>query len=227
MNDQAYSVRVPDGFPHVGSQSVRGMLARLFRERTRLDGDPGAGDDVLRLTLPPAQVHALCALADGDPPGVSLRRLVATFAKALPAPETHPARVLPVKRLRERVIESEIVRPRPRALPSAGDALPIPVWFDRENPNRVSYWRSLGTDSQRNIIESYDKMKSYGVAQSSVMASRANPTGLLLRLLIWLLDNPALLLLGLFLLFRPLAGRSSSGGASAPPGPRYPAWRPS
>ncbi len=38
--EQAYSVRVPAGLPHVGSAAVCGMLARLFRERTPLAVGP-------------------------------------------------------------------------------------------------------------------------------------------------------------------------------------------
>jgi hypothetical protein len=128
--DDTYSVRLPSGFPYVGSKIARQMLTALFARRVPLANDPGPGEKYLKLTLPRTQVRALRTLADGDAPGVALRRLVATFARGLPARESRPVRQLPMARTYP-VLEAEIIeepevrksRPLPQPLVPEAEAL--------------------------------------------------------------------------------------------------------
>ncbi len=203
---EAYSVRIPDGLPHVGSQSVRDWLLRLFRERTPLAGDPGAGDEVLRLTLPAAQVHALCALADGDPPGVALRRLLATYSRALPAAKT--LEVLPAQAVRPRALpparKAELVPSR--ASESRNDARGMPGGW------RAVPWGFVG----------WQAGASPSVSSKAAIGSRADA-----KRKEWLyLALGILAVVGYYALLI-FFGTRSGGSGSASPGLRYAAWRPS
>lgn len=125
--DDTYSVRLPSAFPYVGSKIARQMLTTLFAQRVPLANDPGSGEKYLKLTLPRAQVRALQALADGDAPGVALRRLVATFTRGLPAREIRPIRQLPMARTypvleAEIITEPEVRRSRPLPQPRVPEA---------------------------------------------------------------------------------------------------------
>ncbi len=216
------TVNVPENFPDVDSDRAQRMAEIALGNRVTLLPDAiGSGTKVLRLTVTEDVAESLRVISGNGSMALAWRRLFSTVAGVRPAPRL--SRSAPA-----RVVEGEIIRPRPRALPSAGDALPIPVWFDAENPNRVSYWRSLGTDSQRNIIESYDKIKSRSVAQSNLSLTPENRSAVR----DWLLDKflellPVLLFAGLVWLLSHLRSQSSSGGGSAPSGPRYRTWRPS
>jgi hypothetical protein len=93
MNATAtYTVKVPTGFPAVNSAEVQSWLRQPSwgRNCNWIAADPGAGDRVLRLSLPGDQVHALAARL-GVPPAVALRRLIATHVQGNPA----DAQVLP------------------------------------------------------------------------------------------------------------------------------------
>lgn len=81
----AFTVKVPPGFPGISSAEVQAWLRRLSLSSSpfRIAADPGAGDRVLRLSLPEEQVNALAAKL-GDPPAVALRRLIATFIHGNP-----------------------------------------------------------------------------------------------------------------------------------------------
>jgi hypothetical protein len=76
----AFTVKVPHGFPGINSAEVQAWMHRLSLggSSIRIAIDPGAGDRVLRLSLPADQVNALAAKL-GDPPAVALRRLIATY----------------------------------------------------------------------------------------------------------------------------------------------------
>jgi hypothetical protein len=75
-----YTVKVPTVWPQVDSAQVRFFLSNPFATRAVVM-DPGAGDRVLRLSLPTLQVAAL-ASSLGEPPAVALRRLIATRLQA-------------------------------------------------------------------------------------------------------------------------------------------------
>jgi len=82
MNATAtYTVKVPTSFPAVNSAEVQSWLRQPSwgRNCNWISADPGAGDRVLRLSLPGDQVHALAAKLR-NPPAVALRRLIATYA---------------------------------------------------------------------------------------------------------------------------------------------------
>lgn len=74
-----YTVKVPNSFPTVSSAQVRARLrvVSLSHSASWIAADPGAGDRVLRLSLPDDQVSALATML-GNPPAVALRRLIAT-----------------------------------------------------------------------------------------------------------------------------------------------------
>jgi hypothetical protein len=74
-----YTVKVPNSFPAVSSAQVQARLrvVSLSRSASWIAADPGAGDRVLRLSLPGDQVSALATML-GNPPAVALRRLIAT-----------------------------------------------------------------------------------------------------------------------------------------------------
>ena len=76
----AFTVKVPPGFRGISSAEVQAWLCRLSLAGSpiRIAADPGAGDRILRLSLPEDQVIALAAKLD-DPPAVALRRLIATY----------------------------------------------------------------------------------------------------------------------------------------------------
>lgn len=104
----AFTVKVPPGFPGITSAEVQAWLRRLYlgSNPILIAADPGAGDRVLRLSLPADQVNAL-AVKLGNPPAVALRRLIATFMHGNPVSAN--AQVVPG-------------RPRPTTPTS---------WFDR------------------------------------------------------------------------------------------------
>jgi hypothetical protein len=81
----AFTVKIPPGFPGITSAEVQAWLRRLSLSSSpfRIAADPGAGDRVLRLSLPADQVNALAAKL-GDPPAVALRRLIATYIHSNP-----------------------------------------------------------------------------------------------------------------------------------------------
>jgi len=91
----AFTVKVPPSFSGIGSAEVQAWLCRLSLggSTIRIAADPGAGDRVLRLSLPEDQVVALAAKL-GDPPAVALRRLIATYihGKSVAAPQAAPGR---------------------------------------------------------------------------------------------------------------------------------------
>ena len=76
----AFTVKVPPGFRGISSAEVQAWLCRLplGGSPIQIATDPGAGDRVLRLSLPGDRVIALAAKL-GDPPAVALRRLIATY----------------------------------------------------------------------------------------------------------------------------------------------------
>jgi hypothetical protein len=81
-----YTVKVPTSFPAVSSAQVHERLREFLASRnaSRIAADPGAGDRVLRLSLPGDLIDAL-ATKLGDPPAVALRRLIATHGHDNPA----------------------------------------------------------------------------------------------------------------------------------------------
>jgi hypothetical protein len=81
----AFTVKVPPGFPTISSVEVQAWLRRLSLSSSpfRIAADPGAGNRVLRLSLPEEQVNALAAKL-ADPPAVALRRLIATYIHGNP-----------------------------------------------------------------------------------------------------------------------------------------------
>jgi hypothetical protein len=86
MNTMAtYTLKIPPGTPAVGSTEVQAWLRKfsLNCNAVRIAFDPGAGDRVLRLSLPADQVNALAAKL-GNPPAVALRRLIATYVQSNP-----------------------------------------------------------------------------------------------------------------------------------------------
>jgi hypothetical protein len=86
-----YTVKVPTAFPAVSSAQVQAWLreSSLSCGANRIAADPGAGDRVLRLSLPGDQVNELAAKL-GNLPAVALRRLIATFARGNPFPTHAP-----------------------------------------------------------------------------------------------------------------------------------------
>jgi hypothetical protein len=74
-----YTVKVPTGLAAVSSAQVQARLHEFYLSGSAswIAADPGAGDHILRLSLPQDQVTALAAKL-GDPPAVALRRLIAT-----------------------------------------------------------------------------------------------------------------------------------------------------
>lgn len=81
-----YTVKVPTSFPAVDSAQVQARLREFCLSGSAgwIAADPGAGDRVLRLSLPGDQVSTLAAKL-GDPPAVALRRLIATYTHGNPA----------------------------------------------------------------------------------------------------------------------------------------------
>jgi hypothetical protein len=75
----SYTVKISPAFAEVGSAQVQAWLHGLSfgSGAFRIAADPGAGDRILRLSLPADQVNTLAAKL-GDPPAVALRRLIAT-----------------------------------------------------------------------------------------------------------------------------------------------------
>jgi hypothetical protein len=193
------------------------MISRLFRERIPLVADPGSGDVVLRLSLPEDQVLALRAVAGGGKASVAIRRLLATFSRRMPP--SMPVHGLP------RACE---LSDKPAALPTRFSEpertglirlLEIPSWFDPENPNRLSYWKSLGYDNQLQIIEAHPvSVPEPEEAPANAGISPPSTGATLISLIASVL---------LFALMVFLADRQRARAASAPsPGPSYPPWRP-
>ena len=81
-----YTVKVPNSVPTVSSAQVQARLREFYlgRNASWIAVDPGAGERVLRLSLPEDHVNTL-ATKLGDPPAVALRRLIATYAQGNPA----------------------------------------------------------------------------------------------------------------------------------------------
>jgi hypothetical protein len=81
-----YTVKVPTSFPVVSSAQIHDRLREFCAGRSAnwIAADPGAGDRVLRLSLPGDLVEALAARL-GDPPAAALRRLIATHGHRNPA----------------------------------------------------------------------------------------------------------------------------------------------
>jgi len=87
VNNSSFTVKVLPPLYDVNSAQVRAWLSGCVA-RGNVDliiPDPGAGDCVLRLSLPKREVKKL-ARALRNPPAVALRRLIATYLKALPIP---------------------------------------------------------------------------------------------------------------------------------------------
>jgi len=74
-----YTIKVPTSWAHVDSACVRRWLSDglMSSGLGAVGADPGAGDRVLRLSLPANRVEAF-AQALGELPAVALRRLIAT-----------------------------------------------------------------------------------------------------------------------------------------------------
>jgi hypothetical protein len=103
-----FTVKVSASIPAVRSAEVQAWLRGFSSNGNadRIASDPGAGDRVLRLSLPEDQVIGLAAKL-GDPPAVALRRLIATYIHGSSVP-----------------LNAQVVRGRTRSTAPAS-------WFDR------------------------------------------------------------------------------------------------
>ncbi|MGH9525431.1 MAG: hypothetical protein ACRD2F_02050 [Terriglobales bacterium] len=102
----------------VTSAAAREWMADALSRRRELPPDPGPGGAYLSLSLPRRAVRALEAVT-GDTPSVALRRVIAAYRPALPAPE--PARLAaPLPAVRPAALAPapaipEWLQPRPAA----------------------------------------------------------------------------------------------------------------
>jgi hypothetical protein len=87
-----YTVKVPTSWPRIDSAQARAYLQDHFARGggAAIGLDPGAGDRVLRLSLPGEQVEALAA-ALSESPAVALRRLIATRLQIKPGVSVEPS----------------------------------------------------------------------------------------------------------------------------------------
>ncbi len=210
-----YTVKVPAQWSGINSARAQAYLRDYFIHPLTLPADPGAGERVLRLTLAERQVDAL-SRGSGDVPAVALRRLLAARVRELPA-----ARSVAIVPARE--------KPRPRHVPLVEGFLQIPQWFDSQNPNRDSYWRSLGADRQRGVIEAHRAMAGGDRGVVDAQKKTAQQLSGFERVVLWAADHWALLIVVGVLLI--LVGRKTGWFATATAGtasaaPVFPAWRP-
>lgn len=93
---KTFSIRVPDGaMAGISSEAMQARLRRFFVDGSTggIADDPGAGETVIRRTLPENLVSKFSA-ALGVPSSVALRRLAVSCMRALPpVPSRPPARV--------------------------------------------------------------------------------------------------------------------------------------
>jgi hypothetical protein len=216
--EDTYSVRLPAGFPHVGSSVVREMLAVLFAQKVPLVGDPGSGEEYLKLTLPCAQVHALQPLAGGDPAGVALRRLVATFVGSSLRAQ-RPVRALPPAVLSSPENGQTVASGKPRPRSSSEP----PPWYGLG----AEQWAHEGPAAKRYVRE-----MARLAATPPDTARKQQPKSMLASAKAAFLDPGVLGLLLSFVAILLCAwafgsgGTSSAGAGSQPAVPPFSRWRP-
>lgn len=221
---KAYTVKVPAQWAGINSARAQTYLREFFIHPLTLPADPGAGERLLRLTLAERQVDAL-SRGSGDVPAVALRRLLSARIRELPAGEPKRYAVE-----REGIVSARATMPELERKSRTVQLLEIPSWFDAANPNRESYWRSLGVDCQLGMIESHRVFegKDRGEAMNT-QKKTARQFSALERAIWWVGDHWGLLfLVGVLLIF---LGRRWGWFATAVTGTastaEFPAWRPS
>ncbi len=215
-----YTVKVPSQWARVNSGRVQTYLREFFIHPLALPADPGAGEQVLRLTLNERQVDAL-SRGSGGVPAVALRRLLAARIRELPAASSPAAESRAIIPAREKL-------PKPRSKSWAGESLPIPEWFDFSNPNRASYWKSFGATYQRQMIEAKRAFEGKGETMNTQKKTDQQFSAFE-RVVLWAADHwPLLVVVGVVLIF---VGRKAGWFATAAAGtasaaPRFSLWRP-
>jgi hypothetical protein len=203
---RTYTVKVPPQWTGINSDRAQVYLREFFIHPLALPPDPGAGERAARLTLNERQVDAL-ARGTGEKPAVALRRLLAARVRELPG--TVSTAIVP---MREK-------RPQARRVPSLGESLPIPAWFCPRDPEpgRTHYWKSLGADHQRAMLQAHVKMNP----ELKVQPGEASPVARRKQQVAWL---SLLALAILYVLMYFFGTRSQDSGAATVP--VFPAWRP-
>lgn len=129
---KTYSIRVPDNaIAGVTSEAMQGRLRRFFVDGSTggIPDDPGAGETVIRRTLPENLVAKFSA-ALGVPSSVALRRLAVSCTRALPAGSNQPP-----------------VRGLPSSRPVASKPEPVPWWSPFQQPLGVGQGGSPAEDA--------------------------------------------------------------------------------
>jgi hypothetical protein len=216
---RAYTVKVPTQWAGVSSARTQIYLREFFIHPLTLPVDPGAGERVLRLTLNERQVDAL-SRGSGEVPAVALRRLLAARIRELPAASSSGSESRAIVPVRSKMAESK------RSASARG--IELPAWFDSENPNRESYWRSLGADVQLDMIEGH---RIFEGENRGVKVDRRKKTGQQFstfgRVVVWASEHWLALFVGAVVLIvvgRKLGWFAAAGAASA--APAFPAWTP-
>jgi hypothetical protein len=209
---RAYTVKIPPQWAGIDSARAQIYLREFFIYPLALPVDPGAGERAICLTLNEKLVSKL-AEGIGEKPAVALRRLLAARIRELPAVSSSEPEARAIVPARPKTAEEKRGASPRRIEP--------PAWFDVENPNRVSYWRSLGMDCQLEMIEGHRafEAENSGVA---VKPLRGAPGAVLKgRVWFWIACLTVVFLYALPFLF---SRRSGGSPASAS---RFSAWRPS
>jgi hypothetical protein len=230
---QAYTVKVPAQWAGINSVRAQTYLREFFIRPLVLPADPGAGEQVLRLTLNERQVDAL-SRGSGDVPAIALRRLLAARVRELPpapspaAAPSAPATVKPTVEVRGQVASA----PRSSAHLGVGQAplrlagnLPQPGWF-----TDTAAWYRLDSYAQEQMaahppgqaaLDSLGAGPSKKARVSTWRDVLASPVGLVVAFVVAVV---LILVLGGTVSFGGGAGAGGAAGAAGPPGGKL--WRP-
>ena len=197
---KTYTVKAPPQWARINSDRAQNDLRDYFIRPLALPADPGAGEQVLRLTLNERQVDAL-SRGSGDVPAVALRRLLAAHIWELPAAPSPEA------------ITS--IRPRKAAARAQTGPFVRPAWY-----TDVAAWGRLDLYAQQQM-----SAMNPGGERRGLVEKKPTRRPWFARLLADPFTLLILIVVVILILVAWSAGQSQRG-STAPAGPKYPQWGP-